>query len=191
MANELADIQARYRDGVRAYLDNTGEARAAGTLAAANALLDAREIFRTPDDQPDLTGRTMAYRAWVAAANQDANIPAAQRTNVQAAIRHRISPALRERYGADRMGELGLKAESLNETSKRRRARDAHRSSLFNGGGPIDDVDDALLIANSARLACNRLVTPTAADADTIELAVTDLRRLAKAATAAANRIAG
>lgn len=173
---------------MRAYVHETGPERTLGTKAAAEALIEARTLFRNRDGEPDLLGRSHDYREWVAQAIDNAGIPAADRTNLQAAIRHHISPMLRERFGHE-VDELGLKPGSTVERRKVRRERDARILNLVTGGAPIDDADDATLLANVARLAVTRVVEDTDAPAAVVEDASNALRRLASAANAAAKRV--
>ncbi len=184
----LAELSQRAQEGMRAYIDGSGPERTMGTKAAAEALVEARALFRNRDGGPDLLGRSHDYREWVSATLNDANVPGEARTNLQAAIRHHVSPILRERYGDD-VAELGLQPGSSVERRKVRRERDAHILNLVTGGAPISDVDDTLLLANVARVAVNRVV----ADADAPEPVTTEaaaaLRRLASAATSAAKRV--
>lgn len=187
-ATVLDELSARASAGMRAYLGSRGPERTLGTKAAAEALIEARTLFRNRDGSPDLLGRSHDYREWVSRAIDNADIPSGDRTNLQAAIRNHISPMLRERFG-DAVDELGLKPGSTVERRKARRQRDAHLLSLVTGGAPIDDADDATLLANVARLAVTRVVEDTNAPEEVVDDAANALRRLATAANAAAKRV--
>jgi hypothetical protein len=185
----LDELSARATEGMRAYHANTGPERTLGTKAAAEALIEARTIFRGRDGQPDLVGRSHDYREFVSRAIDNAGIPTGERSNLQAAIRHHISPMLRERFGEQAVDDLGLKPGSTVERRKLRRERDSRIFNLVTGGAPITDADDATLLANVARLAVSRVVEDTDASEDVAADASTALKRLASEANAAAKRV--
>ncbi|QWY81847.1 hypothetical protein SEA_HONK_24 [Microbacterium phage Honk] len=187
----LDDIRTRASEGMRGYLANEGPERTRGVRQAAEALAEARSHFFNREGEPDILGRSYDYRQWVKAALDDADVPPSTRPSLQSAIRFHISPILRERYGEDELTDLGLKPGSTVERGSRRRQRDARTLGLFRGGPAIDDLDDALLVANLARLAVTRVVViSTATPKDIAELSAA-FTRLAAAARDAAKRVAG
>ncbi|AWY06659.1 hypothetical protein SEA_ZETA1847_25 [Microbacterium phage Zeta1847] len=184
----LNQLSERAQEGMRAYMQGPGPLRTMGTKQAAAALVEARELFQTREGEPDLLGQSYDYREWVSAALDKAGVPKADRTNLQAAIRHHVSPMLREKYG-DELKRRGLEPGSTVERRRSRRNHDAKLLSLFAGGAPVTDLDDATELANYAARAVNRIQSGIAPDTGAAELAVTGLRRLAKAANDAARRI--
>jgi hypothetical protein len=186
----LDDIRARASEGMRGYLANEGPERTRGVRQAAEALAEARGHFYNREGAPDLLGRSYDYRQWVKAALDEADVPPSERPSLQSAIRFHISPILRDRYGEEELTDLGLKPGSTVERGSRRRQRDARTLGLFRGGPPISDFDDALLVANLARLAVTRVTeAPSASSRDLSELAGA-FTRLATAAREASKRVA-
>lgn len=188
MTATLDELREQASEGMRGYLALKGAARAEATHTAAEAVAQAREHFETRNGDPDLLGRSSGYREWLKETMDYANVPDAARNNLQAALRFRISPILHERHG-DELARRGLTAGSAAERGRHRKARERRTLALFGGGSPVTDLDDALLIANLARLATNRVISLPEATPHEASVVSTNFAQLAKAAREASRRL--
>lgn len=113
------ELEAALQAALHATPDNASPTR----RHAANLIVDARPHFTRADGQPDLAGRTWAYRQWMAQRCDNAGIAADQRNTVLSAIRFHVNNVNRDRYDTDTLAAHGMQPQSQREMSRVRRAK--------------------------------------------------------------------
>lgn len=89
----------------------------------AERIVDARELFTRSDGEPDWTGRTWAYREWVAGVYSDAGYSRDAARREAAATRYHVQSVLREWLDAATLKAYGLLPHDRVVASRMRRAR--------------------------------------------------------------------
>lgn len=150
MAGTKDDLGAALVRALRA-LRRVGDNRERRTelyRTIANASVDLREHFLTPEGEPDWAGRSWAYREYVRERYSEAGYSRDDARPVQASVRYHVSVRVRERLTPEQVEDLGLRAEDITE---RVRANRATKSALLASltGSPEDNPDVPRAIAGA------------------------------------------
>ncbi|MFD6638341.1 hypothetical protein ACFWDN_21270 [Micromonospora chalcea] len=123
----------------------------------ANASVDLREHFLTPEGNPDWAGRTWAYREYVRERYSEAGYSREEARPVQTSVRYHVSVRVRERLTPEEVEDLGLRAENITERMCDHRAA---KSALFESLTPsADDNPDVGRAIAGAYVVLQRLST--------------------------------
>lgn len=155
----LADIQKAATDALYQSLSAADTERTDLLRGVARNFVDARAHFFNRDGEPDWTGRTHAYRAWVREVMSRAHVPGDEVTTLQAAIRYHSGNVLRERLGDEVIADLGLRKESPRERSVEKRERTSETLGIFGAGGEIASLAEINLLCTLAGRALARVNT--------------------------------
>lgn len=130
---------------------------------AAEAIVSAREYFYTSDGRPDWSGRTRAYRDFIAEVYSNAGVTRDDLASEQAAVRYHVGNVVRERVSDADLEDAGYRVASPRQRSIDRRTA---RSELLAqvSGGPLTTGEDILRAATLAHSLLAR-ITATAARA--------------------------
>ena len=89
---------------------------------AAEAIVSAREYFYTSDGRPDWSGRTRAYRDFIAEVYGNAGVTRDDLASEQAAVRYHVGNVVRERVSDADLEDAGYRVASPRQRSIDRRS---------------------------------------------------------------------
>ena len=125
-------------------------------VLAAQEIIDLRKTFLTRAGEPDILGKSYAYRQAFGDTMTRAGLAGVDRNRVGSSLRYHIGNLLRESMTPEEVADLGLVKSSPRETSKKSFER---RSKMWRGlneesPGPVTDPVDAVeaLLAMSSML---------------------------------------
>lgn len=120
----------------RAIAAESGDERTRAYRATADFLVELRGHFTDSDGEPDMRGKSFAYRDAVRDIYAEAGLGSDPNDPVKAALRYHVGNALRERLSVDELERYGL-----TTANPRDRQRSRH------GSGETSDADIVASIA--------------------------------------------